>query len=168
MASLIEELTTTLQQEEKIYQNLIPIEEEKTQMIVSNNLESLSEITKQEQEFISEVNELEKKREEIVKNIATVLGKESSKLTIRTIIELLKGQNEQKNLARVYDTLTKTLDRVVSINEQNKALIKQSLDMIEFNMNFYQSIQKANSNNYNKGAYSDNGTGPSGMFDAKQ
>lgn len=168
MASLIEELITTLELEEKIYQYLIPIEEEKTQMIVSNDLESLSEITKQEQEFISEVNGLEKQREEIVKNIATVLGKESSKLTIRTIIELLKGQKEQRDLARVYDTLTKTLDRVVSINEQNKALIEQSLDMLEYNMNFYQSIQSFNNNNYNQGAYSNNAAEPSGMFDAKQ
>ena len=75
MASLIEELTTTLQEEEIIYRNLIPIEEEKTKVIVSNDLESLAEVTRQEEEFIGQINVLEKKREEIVKNIAIVLSR---------------------------------------------------------------------------------------------
>lgn len=168
MASLIEELTTTLQEEEIIYRNLIPIEEEKTKVIVSNDLESLAEVTRQEEVFIGEINVLEKKREEIVKNIAIVLGKDPGELTIKTIVDLLQGQKEQRDLAKVYDALTQTLNRAVSINERNKALIEQSLEMIEFNMNFYHSLQNINSNTYNKGAYNDNGLGQSGMFDAKQ
>ncbi|NLJ89859.1 MAG: flagellar protein FlgN [Clostridiales bacterium] len=168
MASLIEELTTTLKKEEIIYSNIIPIQEEKTKVIVSNDLESLSLITKQEEEFINEINKLEKRREEIVKNIALVLGRDPASLNIRTIIELLKGQEEQKDLAAVYDDLARTLKRATSINERNKALIEQSLDMIEFNMNFYQSIQNINTNTYNKGAYNDDGLGQTGMFDAKQ
>ncbi len=168
MASLIQDLTTTLQKEEKAYGNLIPIEEEKTQMIIDNDLEALSEITKHEQVFVSEINELEGKREEIVNNIGIVLNKDSSNLTIRTIIELLQGQKEQRELASIYDKLSETLAEAVAVNNRNKILIEQSLDMIEFNMNFYQSLQTVNSNNYDKGAHSSKGANERGMFDAKQ
>ena len=40
--------------------------------------------------------------------------------------------------------------------------------MIEFNMNFYQSVQNINNNNYDKGAHSSDGAEESGMFDARQ
>lgn len=168
LASLIEDLTSTLNEEEEIYQKLIPIEEEKTQVIIENNLQALSEITKKEQGFISMINQLEKKREEIVNNIAIVLNRDSSKLTISAIIDLLDGQDEQVHLANVYDKLSNTLATMVSVNNRNKILIEQSLDMIEFNMNFYQSVQNINNNNYDKGAHSSDGAEESGMFDARQ
>lgn len=167
LASLIEDLTSTLNEEDKIYKKLIPIEEEKTQIIIENNLQALSEVTKKEQEFIAMINQLEKKREEIVKNIGVVLNRDSSNLTISAIIEMLEGQDEQVNLASVYDKLSNTLTNMVSINNRNKILIEQSLDMIEFNMNFYQSVQNIN-NNYDKGAHSSDGAEESGMFDARQ
>lgn len=168
LASLIEDLTSVLNEEDKIYKKLIPIEEEKTQIIIENNLQALSEVTKKEQEFIAMINQLEKKREEIVKNIGVVLNRDSSNLTISAIIEMLEGQDEQVNLASVYDKLSNTLTNMVSINNRNKILIEQSLDMIEFNMNFYQSVQNINNNNYDKGAHSSDGAEESGMFDARQ
>jgi len=168
LASLIEDLTSTLNEEEKIYQKLIPIEEEKTQIIIENNLQALSEITKKEQEFIGMINQLEKKREETVNNIAIVLNRDSSNLTISAIIDMLDGQDEQVHLADVYDKLSNTLASMVAVNNRNKILIEQSLDMIEFNMNFYQSVQNINNNNYDKGAHSSDGAEESGMFDARQ
>ena len=45
MASLMEELISTLSQEKDIYLALLPIAEEKTKAIVANDLEQLQEIT---------------------------------------------------------------------------------------------------------------------------
>ena len=50
MASLIEELIMVLGDEEKIYSEIIPIAEKKTQIIVNNDLQSLNSITEEEQE----------------------------------------------------------------------------------------------------------------------
>ena len=66
------------------------------------------------------INQLEKKREEIVNNIAIVLNRDSSKLTISAIIDLLDGQDEQVHLANVYDKLRNTLATMVSVNNRNK------------------------------------------------
>ena len=63
MASLIDELISILEEECDIYQRLIPIAEEKTRVIVKNDLSSLQEITAREQAAVGSINTLERKRE---------------------------------------------------------------------------------------------------------
>lgn len=171
MASLIEELISTLEQEHDVYERLIPISEHKTKVIVKNDLLELQEITNQEQQMIEKINALEHKREQVVNNIGTVINKDPSALHIKMIINLLEKQpKEQKQLSEIHDNLNKTIQRLVEINNHNKSLIKQSLEMIEFNMNFIQSTRMSPGNHsYTKGASEiDMPSLHVGMFDAKQ
>lgn len=171
MASLIEELIDTLGQEAKLYNDLIDIAESKTQVIVSNDLEALQEITAEEQFMVEKVNVLDKKREEIVKNIGIVVNKNPNDINIKSVIDMMDKQpTEKKYLCEVHDNLKKTIRRLVDINNHNKSLIQQSLEMIEFNMNFIQSTRMSPGNqSYNKGASQfDMPSVHTGMFDAKQ
>ena len=171
MASLIEELIIILKQEQELYESLIPIAEEKTRIIIKNDLESLQEITEKEQHAVEKVNTLEKKREETITNIGTVISRDPSVLNIQTIIKFLEKQpKEQKELSIIHDNLKKAIHRLMEINNHNKSLIEQSLEMIEFNMNFIQSTRMSpGNNNYTKGAASVyDSTNGRGMFDAKQ
>ena len=52
MASLMEELIATLQNEMAAYQEMLPVAEEKTYAIISNDLQKLQQITDLEQETI--------------------------------------------------------------------------------------------------------------------
>ena len=45
MASLIDDLTAVLQQEMDVYQTLIPISEQKTEVLIRGDLKRLQEIT---------------------------------------------------------------------------------------------------------------------------
>lgn len=171
LASLMEELMMTLEQEYEIYKQLIPIEERKTQIIVDNDLSALEKITVEEQYVIEKINALERKREEVLVNIGTVISKNPATLQIQTIIKLLEKQpKEQKQLSEVHDNLKKILQRLVDINNQNNSLIQHSLEMIEFNMNFIQSTRMQPGNNgYNRGASQyDAGAMQPGMFDTRQ
>ncbi len=171
MASLIEELITTLEQEYEIYEKLVPIEEKKTKIIVKGDLESLQQITEQEQGIVEKINHLERKRAEVVNNIGTVIGKDPKILRVQTIIEILDKQpKEQQQLTRVHEKLKKTVLKLADINDHNNSLIQQSLEMIEFNMNFIQSAQMLTMNNgYNKGASQfDTPVMGTGIFDTKQ
>lgn len=171
LASLMEELIVTLEQEFNIYKQLVPIEESKTKIIVDNDLSALQKITAEEQYVIEKINVLERKREEVLVNIGTVISKDPATLQIQTIIKLLEKQpKEQKQLSEVHDNLKKILQRLVDINNQNNSLIQHSLEMIEFNMNFIQSTRMQSGNNgYNKGAsqYETVAMQP-GMFDTRQ
>lgn len=171
MASLIEELITTLEQEYEIYQNLVPIEENKTKIIIKGDIEALQQITEQEQAVVEKINHLERKRGEVVKNIGTVINKDPNTLRVQTIIDVLDKQpEEQMKLSKVHENLKKTVQRLVEINNQNNSLIQQSLEMIEFNMNFITSARMNTMNNsYNKGASQfDMPVMGAGIFDTKQ
>lgn len=171
MASIIEELIMTLEAEDEIYKQIIPIAQEKTKIIIKNDLKALQDVTAREQNMVDKILVLEKKRQEVVTNMSIVLNIKEEELNVKKVIEILKNQpKEQKQLSIVHDSLKKTLNRVSQINNHNRSLIEKSLEMIEFNMNLIQSTRMSpGSGSYTKNAYeSDASVWQTGMFDARQ
>lgn len=171
MASLMEELITTLDTEDLLYRQLIPVEEEKTRAIIANDLESLRKITEQEHELVDRTSAQEHKREQIAIDIATVLGMDPKTITLDQIAEALKGQPEdQKKLQEIHDRLKKTVERLQDLNEKNKVLLKEAMEMVQFNMNVIRSTRMSSgSSNYSSNAAEVEGMAPQhGIFDAKQ
>lgn len=170
MASLVEELISVLEEECEIYDKLLPIAEEKTNVIIKNDLETLRKITIQEHETVDKISALERKRERVIFDIATVLNQDKNTLNLTKIVELLEKQpKEQRRLGELHGRLKTTVSRLVDVNFQNKSLIEQSLEMIEFNMNLIQSTRTLPGNNYTKGATTiDAPSLQTGTFDAKQ
>ncbi len=173
MASLIEELITVMRKEEEEYRVIYELAKKKTPIIVSNDIEALKELSKVEQDHLSKVVNYEKKRIDVVKDIAIVLNKDVKTLKVKDIIKLLENQKkEQKQLSEARDKLKVILRDLEKTNELNKNLIKESLDMIEFNLNLvkgaHQLPQTANYSrsaaNVPNSAYFRGGGG----FDAKQ
>jgi flagellar biosynthesis/type III secretory pathway chaperone len=171
VASLIDELIDILDKEQEVYNGLLPVAREKTQVIVNNDTVALQEITAKEQEAIDQVTALENKRVRVMEDISVVLGKKEKNLNLSTLIGLLDQQlNEKKALSVLHDKLKETVNILAQINNRNKTLIQQSLEMIEFNMNFIQSTRMSPGNNtYTKNAsQSSEKSMSTGMFDAKQ
>ena len=94
MASVIQELVSILEEEQQIYETLIPIVTEKTKVIIKNNLETLQKITEQEQLVVDKVTVLEKKRSEVILNIGIIMNRKPEELTLAEIIKMLKNQPE--------------------------------------------------------------------------
>lgn len=171
VASLIDELISVLSQENKEYQDLVVLFQEKTNVIVKGDVDYLQKITEAEQSFIARITKLEEKRTDLVNEIATVLCRDAKTLTVRDIIEVLKGQPEPKErLAKVYDELKNTLNQMSALNDLNKNLIEQSLELIDFDLNLLQSSYlEPETANYTKDAYNEQNINSSaGVFDAKQ
>ena len=148
MASLMEELISVLGAEQEIYEKLIPISEKKTLILIKEDLEELKKVTAEEQFLIDKVSFIDRKREEIIKNIGIVLNKDPKELDLNTLSKILAKQPEEKKaIANMHDSLRKTMKRLVEINEKNKSLIENSLEMIEFNMNFIQSTRMSTGGN---------------------
>ena len=161
----------TLVEEEKLYSQLIPIEEEKMRAIVGNDLEKMQAITDKEREMVDRTTALEAKREEIATNIATVLSKNPKTITLDEIEDSLKKQPEdRKKLQSIHDALKKTVNRLRTVNEQNKELLRESMDMVEFNMNVMRSARMTSgSSNYGSNASEVDGMAPMhSRFDATQ
>lgn len=99
MASLMEELIDTLDAEEVLYGKLIPVEEEKTRAIISNDLEALQDIAVRERDLVDRTAALEGKREQVAMDIATVLGKDPKTITLEQIVEVLKISRRPEKIA---------------------------------------------------------------------
>lgn len=172
MASLMEDLISILEQEDSLYEDLLKLSMSKTPVLISGDLEALSRITEDEQEIVNKVNTLDKKREEGMKDIANVLGKDVKTLKLTDLIEILRSRPaEQNRLAAIYDKLSDTIGQMKRTNEQNRELIESSLEMVQFDMNVLQAYKAApetanySKNALNSGAYMGN---TKGGFDAKQ
>lgn len=168
MASLIEELITTLKEETVEYEALLELSTEKTGIIVRDDIQNLNEMVAKEQSHLDRIVNLEKKRTEVMKDIAIVLNKDVNTLTVKGISELLEGQKkEQQELSQTRDKLKKLLTGVEAVNEMNKGLIEEALEMINFNINYINGLsQLPETANYTRDAYNQNQMGLS-TFDAK-
>ena len=169
MASLIEELIMVLGDEERVYAEIIPVAEKNTRIIVNNDLQSLNSITEEEQELLGKISKLEKKRQEVIRNIGIVMNKKESELNFITIIDLLKDrEKEQEELRKLHDRLKRTIDALKLINERNQMLIKQSIEMIDFDINLMQSLRTSPGvGQYNTSSEVEIQGLNKGMFDAK-
>lgn len=154
MASLMETLIEVLEEENLEYKNLLELSMKKTPAIVSDDVKALAQITDEEQIIVSRINHLDNQRNEAVNDIANVLNKDVTKLKIAELINMLAARpSEQAKLASVFDELRRNVQAVKRVNEQNRELIESALEMVQFNMQIIQSMNKApETANYNRGA----------------
>ncbi|RKI83475.1 flagellar protein FlgN [bacterium 1xD42-87] len=168
----MEALIEVLKKENQEYKNLLELSMKKTPAIVSDDVKALAQITDEEQIIVSRINHLDNQRNDAVNDIANVLNKDVTKLKIADLIKMLAARpQEQAELASVFDELRRNVHAVKRVNEQNRELIESALEMVQFNMQVLQSMNKApETANYNRGACS---TGDvigtvNKAFDAKQ
>ncbi|MBP3621392.1 MAG: flagellar protein FlgN [Lachnospiraceae bacterium] len=144
MASLIENLITELNEEYAVYEQLLQVSMEKTSAIVSNDLDRLKATTDKEQFLVDTVTGLESDRRQTMSNIATVLNKKSTEITIMDVVGFLKGQPEFHDpLLEINEKLAKLARKLKDVNNHNKNLITESLSMIEYNINLLQNLNRA-------------------------
>ena len=162
----MDELLEALSEERDIYEQLAPISERKTKVLIKEDLEELKKITDEEQLLVDKVSIIDRKREKVIKNISVVLNKDPKELDLATLGTILcKQPEERKKLNQLHDSLKKVMNRLVVANE----LIENSLEMIEFNMNYIKSTRMSpGNNNYNRNAATSYTDSDRGGFDAKQ
>nr|WP_317360001.1 flagellar protein FlgN [uncultured Tyzzerella sp.] len=166
MASLINELIDTLTEQNNIYQALLDIASKKKVSIIENDVAKLQQFVKEENVLVGRNQRLEKKRIETFKDIAMVLGK-NNEISLKDVIESMKGQEGEKVLINLRESLLDILPKLKSINDQNQELLKLSMDYIEYSMNIIRSSNSKSPTYYDLSGNEINASDRK-MFDAKQ
>lgn len=96
LASLMDELLEALSEERDIYEQLAPISERKTKVLIKEDLEELKKITDEEQLLVDKVSIIDRKREKVIKNISVVLNKDPKELDLATLGTILCKQPEER------------------------------------------------------------------------
>lgn len=151
----METLIDTLDKENSEYKILIELSREKTPILIKGDLEALNKITEKEQEVVARIQKLEKTRMLAMKDIAEVTNSNAEELKLQNLIKMMSGRPKERDaLTRLHDELKTTLRNMELINDQNRDLIKSSLEMVEFEMNMLQSMRMApETADYNRDAY---------------
>ena len=168
MASLVEELVNVLEAEKQIYTTLVGYEERKKDVLIAADVATLEEITTKEQLAGDDLIAYSNKQIQILKDIATVLGRTDGKMTVTRLISLLDTQPKvQEQLTEARDSLLTAANQMKTLSDQNAILIRQAIELNEFDMTLFKSLRQApETANYDKSAYNTGSVLGGGGFDA--
>ena len=141
MASLIDSLISIMDDENREYKRLLDLSNNKTTAIVQGNVEQLQTIFGQEQKLIDDLNRIETQRMACVSDICKILHLSPSEVRVKQIVQMLeKKPKEHDALEKSYLELKKTVSQLADVNENNKLLLKESMDkMRDFLSTYHQN-----------------------------
>lgn len=147
---LANELLHILHEEMKIYNELLSMSKDKTDIIVKGKVNELESIVKLEQAFILQLGGLEDQREVVVGKIAKELKVNASDLTLSELAGRLE-QEQGQELQNCQSNLSETLHKLKELNDVNSKLVMNSLEFINFSINLMTGVGDTGNNYSNNG-----------------
>ena len=164
MNAMVDKLILALEKDCEIYSEVLRLGELKKEIIIKGDIEELDKITKREHALIASLMKLEEIRDKIVSEIMRQTG--IQKVDVIDDITTVMDAGSKEKIQSVKRKLENIMSDVKDVNESNGTLIKQSLDMIEFNVNLMSSVGETETNYGDKANINYQKTRPGG-FDAK-
>ena len=168
MAGLTNELIDILNTAADSLNDLVELSKEKTGVIVANDMAELQKITELEQILTARYQKLDRNREELMQDMASVLNIKSDNVTLTVLADAIKDQKEAPALLAVMERLTTVAAALKEVNENNRALIDYSLDYLEFSLNVIRSSQTSEPTLLTPSGEEINTANQGGIFDAMQ
>lgn len=164
MKRYFNDLIDILTKEVQLYTELKRIEDNKKNIIISNDVKALDAITKKEQGFVKTIVQLESLRTQAVDGLCKErgIGKVSQMSDLYAHLNPFEIQQLQVN----ENKLKTTIDEIQEVNQMNEKLIKQSLEYIEFSVNLMKQFGMEEAG-YGDGAKHKEVKASKGLFDAK-
>jgi len=160
----IKKLIEILDKEAAIYEGLLKLSREKTDVIVKGKVTELEGITKVEQSMILQLARLEETREKLVALLSEELGMNADDINV-TELEKVLPKDQSEELSECQKKMTGIFRDLKDSNDLNAKLIKNSLDYIDFSVNIL-SNAGSSGDLYGKSGQS-NDPGKRNLFDVK-
>lgn len=164
MSQLSEQLERILEREQTIYEEVLDLAEKKKRIIIDGKLRELEDITRRETEIVGILIKLENLRSQTTEQLAAERGvKELA--SVRDLLPLLDPK-DQLTISSLQAKLKGTVTALQNANDLNGKLLKQSLELVDFNLNLINSIGSV-SGGYTAEASEKGEPRRSNLFDAK-
>lgn len=164
MAGMIDDFIMLLKRQAEDFSDLASLSAEKKDAIINNDIEHLQKITDLENTLVGRNQKTERRRMELLNDIAMVLNEKADTMTLSRLSELMENQPGHAELVEAAGELRNAAEKLKALNEQNRQLIEHSLEYVDFSMNLVRSMSQP-------AYYTSNGNEMSGgnpFFDAKQ
>ncbi len=170
MASLMDDLTEVLEKEAAEYDRLAEYSNQLREALIVSDVDAVERLTAAQEETANTLQHLESGRARIMNDIAVVMNRQPGELRVSMLEDSLAAQPlQQQRLRNARITLKEAMDRVKRINKTNQTLLKQSMELLEFDLNLFRSMRQApETANYNRSAENTGDLLGSRGFDAKQ
>ncbi len=150
MATIISDLIEIFNKQIILYNDLLAISNEKKNIILKNDIETLNTMNTVENNIISKINRLEKERIVIINDICDVLSINADGFTLSSLADSLNIEEDKQAVLKIRDELNDIIGTLTKINELNKTLIESSLDYVNFSLNALRSAQTPMESGYEK------------------
>ncbi len=140
MSGLLNSLIDSLTEQKQYYTELALISEEKRKVIISNDLQNLADFTTVENILISKNDKLEKRLDEIIKDIGIVLNIKPDELNVTKIASVINNENDKEALLQVTKDLHALAETLKKHNSVNKELLNGAIDYVQFSLNVLQNV----------------------------
>ncbi|TYQ15013.1 UNVERIFIED_CONTAM: FlgN protein [Acetivibrio alkalicellulosi] len=150
----MDSLFEILNQEALIYEDILKISRDKTDIIIKGKVNELENITKLEQSLIVKMGKLEILRESLIEEISQELDIKESNATVSLIAQHLDKDTSTK-LYEYKSKMENLLAELKDINELNSKLLQNSIDYIDFSLNVLSSASESDNNYGHEGQISE-------------
>ena len=139
MASLANDLIAVLREENSCYEYLVEIGNKKKQAVIKNDVELLKDISSKENAIVGRLQKHERQRISLVTALCDVLNVKDTSINLLELADIIREQPERDTLVELYNKLRETLSEMKEVNEQNKLLIANAIDFVDFSVNLIRS-----------------------------
>lgn len=129
----IQALLETMERLQESHESLLELAQDKTQIIISNNLDQLNLMVNKESKWIRVISEVNQQRVLLINSYLISRGYNPNPLiTVGDLIKVIFNAQEKQALMQAQQKLLATVMQLKSVNNFNQELIEQSLSFINY------------------------------------
>lgn len=113
------------------HQRLLALAEHKKQVLIENEMDTLSQIVQEEAELIHRIERLETERQGAGRLLAVRAGVRAEQLTAERVAQMAETSGERERMTTLTEELRDVILKLKDFNDLNQMLIQQSLDLIQ-------------------------------------
>lgn len=136
---MVNQLIDIIGREAALFESFLGLLERQKELLVTNNLEGLQDITERQHEKLAESRLLHRQREELVSQIK-VINAIDGDLTVSRLLELV-DHNQAEQLRTLRETILDLNDRISDARNTNAMLINQSREFVSRTMMMLSKLQ---------------------------
>ena len=130
-----QELTETLDKLGEVYDKLITLGERKRSALVIIDMKGLSNILDEEQLLAAKIQKLEQKRVELLHDLSKTDKSVTAATKPKDFYRKAPTPAAQKKLVELHERLSKSVDRVLTLRNNNQVLAQCALDFVQGQLN---------------------------------
>lgn len=163
----IQPVIESLHQIEKIHAELLELAERKTQVLIDNKVDELTQITSRETKLLKAVEDAERQRVQTSNDYLQGKGlAPNAAITGSELAKYVFNPGEKSALLERQTQLASLLQQLKETHEVNKHLIEQSLDYIQYSIDVL-TYDDSDDAVYHHPSKQEHGAQRSGIFETK-